>query len=336
MNTRPAGQTSYLGSKAAEKAGLLLLLLTLLILAHGRSAHALDIAFRDTAAVTRAIVTLADVAEIGHHDGPPDPLETLKGQMVAKSPDAGEQITLDSRAIIQKLSRTSTIPETVRWSGADAIVVTRQGTTITPGDVQHIIDTFLRENEPAGTRYSFTPANPPAPFSVPSGDLRWEVIPSNPNIVGSSRFTLIGRLDSQVVRNFSVRGVLRAMIPVVVAVSNLQRDTVITEAQVRMESMDITGLKGPCLQREEVVGKKVLRAVKAGSAIESSTVEFPPMVKKGAMVKIIARTSDIELTATGIAKTDGKQGQVIKVTNIGSEKEIFCRVMAPGVVEVQI
>jgi len=316
----------------------LFLLLALLVLGIAAPGHAFDIVFRSTATVSGPSVTLADIADFDTGSGQPETANALAVQAVAASPDAGDTIALDTRTIIHKLGQGGTGTDDIQWGGAQTVTVSRQGVTITPKIVQKIIDGFLAEHgkELSGISCSFTPTDPPPPFTVPTGELGWEVIPSNPGIIGSTRFSLIGRINNQVVKNFSVRGTLKALAPVIVAASNLRRDDLITEAQIRLESMDISTLRAPCRQKDQVIGKKVLRAIKAGTAIELAHVDFPPVIQKGALVKILGRNNGLELTATGIAKTDGKEGEIIKVKNVSSEKEIFCRVTAPGLVEVQI
>ncbi len=218
------------------------------------------------------------------------------------------------------------------------MTVHRQGTTITSEDIQGLINDFItaKTRELPKAVYTFTPTDPPLPFMVPTGKVQWEVTPSNPGIIGSSRFALIGRIDNQVVKNFSIRGTLEALAPVAVAVASLRRDTIITENDIRMETRDLSTLRTPCLLSGQVIGKKLLRNTQAGAVIDLAYIEFPPMIKKGALVKIFGQKNGLELTATGIARTDGQEGQVIKVKNTSSDKDIFCRVTAPGLVEVQI
>ena len=341
MKTKSAGQYTF-DNQPNQKNGriqnIVFLLIPILFLTTALPCHALEVIFRSTAIVAGSSVTLGDIADFNNRSDQPELAKTLAAQTVASSPEAGQKSSLVTRNIIHKLTQIIDSPESINWGGAETVTITRQGVTITAQTIQGIIDAFLAEHskELAGVRCSFTPTDHPIPFIVPTGNLQWEVTPSNPAIIGSNRFSLIARMDSQVIKNFSVRGSLKAMAPAAVAISNLQRDDIISASHIRMEPTDISSIRTPCLQKEQVVGKKVLRTIKAGSAIELTNIEFPPMVKKGALVKILGQKNGIALTATGIAKTDGKEGQVIKVKNAGSEKEIFCRVTAPGFVEVQI
>jgi flagella basal body P-ring formation protein FlgA len=334
MQKAPTGQQS--SQRQKKNMGVFKVIL-LIILFSGTASpcHAFDVTFRTTATIPGASITLGEIADINSNS---ELANALAGQTVASSPAAGQKIDLDTTSIIQKLSRAVTTPTDIKWRGARTVTVQRQGITISPQVVQEIINSYLAEKtrELPDASYTFTPKDPPLPFMVPGGDLKWEVTPSNPGIIGSSRFSLIGRINNQVVKNFSVRGTLEALAPVAVAVSSLRRDDIITEAQIQMEPRDLSTLRAPCLQLNQVIGKKVLRSIQAGSVIDLASIEFPPMVKKGELVKIIGQKNGLELTATGIARTDGKEGEIIKVKNTSSDKDIFGRVTAPGLVEVQI
>jgi flagella basal body P-ring formation protein FlgA len=335
MKTEAAEQNGYQGRKPRKGAIHLSLLITLLFLGVAFPCHAFDITFQPTAIVTGASVTLGEIADFSTSS---ELAKALAGQIVASSPDAGQKSLLDTSSIIRKLTRTIANPDTIHWSGARTVTVERQGITITPQIVQGIIEAYLarQSKKLPDARYTFSSKEPPLPFMVPNGDLQWEVIPSTPAIIGSNRFSLIGRIDNQVVKNFSVKGTLEALAPVAITVTNLRRGDIVAESQIRMEPRDLSILRSPCLQLTQVVGKKLLRNIKAGSVIDLASIEFPPMVKKGAFVKILGQKNGLELTATGIAKTDGKEDQIIKVKNTSSDKEIFGRVTAPGLVEVQI
>ncbi len=335
MTTKLAGQDGFTDRRSNKGAGTFSLFITLLICGIAFPCHAFDVTFRPTATVSGPSVTLADIADLDNNS---ELANALAKQTVAASPDAGQKNVLDTNSIVHKLTKTIATPSEIKWRGAETVTVERQGVTIPPHSIQEIIETYIAKHARSlpGARYTFTPKDLPLPFLVPIGDLQWEVIPSTPEIIGSNRFSLIGRINNQVIKNFSVHGTLEVLAPVAVAVSSLRRDDIIAETQIHMEPRDISPLKAPCLQLNQVIGKKLLRAVKAGSVIDLASIEFPPMVKRGAPVKILCQKNGIELTATGIAKTDGKQDQIIKVKNISSDKEIFGRVTAPGLVEVQI
>jgi flagellar basal body P-ring formation protein FlgA len=335
MTIKHAGQDVFTNRGTNKGTTAFSLLVALLFSGIAFPCHAFNVTFHPAATVSGPSVTLADIADLDNNS---DLANTLSKQTVAASPDAGQKNVLDTSSIIHKLTRAISTPTEIKWLGTKTVTVERRGNTITSHNIEEVIGAYIAKHATSipGAKYTFTPKDPPLPFLVPVGSLQWEVIPSTPEIIGSNRFSLIGRISNQVVKNFSVIGYLEVLAPVAVAVANLRRDDIVTETQVQMVTQDISTIKDPCLQRDQVIGKKVLRNINVGSVIDLASIEFPPMIKKGAFVKIFYQKNGLELTATGIAKTDGKQDQVIKVKNASSDKEIFCRVTAPGLVEVQI
>jgi flagella basal body P-ring formation protein FlgA len=67
-----------------------------------------------------------------------------------------------------------------------------------------------------------------------------------------------------------------------------------------------------------------------------SSIEIPPLIRKGQLVKIHINHNGMHLSASGISSMNGKQDQIIRVVNTVSKKMIYCKVSAPGIVEVQI
>ena len=64
-------------------------------------------------------------------------------------------------------------------------------------------------------------------------------------------------------------------------------------------------------------------------------VDFPPLVKRGEIITIAAVNGGLKITATGIAKSNGQEGDTIRVKNSGSGKEILCKVIGPGLAAVE-
>jgi flagella basal body P-ring formation protein FlgA len=98
--------------------------------------------------------------------------------------------------------------------------------------------------------------------------------------------------------------------------------------------LDISSIDNPGLDLEDFIGKRLQRSLRAGSPVLLSMVEALPVVKRGERVKIVINSGALHLTATGLAHSDGAMNQMIRVQNINSNKIIYCRVAAPGLVEV--
>ena len=300
-----------------------------------RPCYGLEVTFRQTAAVDAVAITLGDIADF---DSTSETARALASKTVGQAGQPGQDITIDANALIQQLSKTPEMPTDIIWSGVPLIKVHRNGLTIGPEKLQQILDEYFAAHSAdlptADIRYIVDDL--PLPFTLPTGELTWQVIPSDPNIIGSSRFSLIFSVDGKVRKNMSLRGHFEAMAPVAVAAVQIPKGALLDDTSVTMVNKDITQFSSPCLNIDELKGKVAIRTIKAGAVIESSAVQLPPVIKKGEVVKIVFNKGSILLTTLGLAKSDGAMDQTIKVQNIASNKILNCRVSAAGLVEVAL
>lgn len=304
--------------------------LTLLLLA-ATGGFALEINLRPNALVGGAQVTLGEVAEL---DAETAGLADLR---LLESPEPGQEKTFAGAVVRQALLQRAPELSQALWSGAAAVVVRRDGQVIDRPAMERILEDYLQANRgvlpPA--RISFKNLQFPPTFVLPRGRLSTEVIPSEPGIIGSRRFSIVFRIDGETVRNLSLRGELEAIASVVVAAADLNRGDVLSERDLNLVEMDLSGVRDPCFKLDEIVGKKLKRSLRQGTPLDLGGVEFPPMIKRGELVTIILRRGAIQLTAQGQALQDGLRDETIRVRNSNSQRDILGRVVEPGVVRVE-
>jgi len=297
-------------------------------------AYGLTVNLQPTAVVAETTVTLGDIATF---DEVSEFSRNLASQPVSQAPSPGQEITLQTQPIIQQLMRSvDTNLHQVQWQGAASVTISRKVTVIRSGDIVDIINQFIQENahDLPQAKIRFIPAAQPLSFSLPAGKLTWQVIPSDPEILGSSRFSIIFSVDDRVRRNMSVRGNMEAITQVVAAKKNLPRGTILSAKDLTLAMQDIGNLRDPVFFPRKILGKKLLVSIKAGRPVTMHQVEFPPLVKKGQLVRMILQQGSLMLTATGIARNNGLADETIRVQNTQSHKIVYCRVTAPGIVEV--
>ncbi|PID45631.1 MAG: flagella basal body P-ring formation protein FlgA [Proteobacteria bacterium] len=295
----------------------------------------LEVTFLAQAEVTGDSLTLGDIVQFSEES---ELAKTLASQVIAPAPPPGQTTGIDARQVITRIIKRNGPMDAVFWKGSSAISVTRRSIQVSKKEILQLIDTFLAENRNRLPQadISFKPAALPLPFQVPDGTVSYEVIPSNPHIIGSSRFTIICTVDGKVRKNFSVRGHLEAIAPVVVATRKLRYGDIIGPDMIELAPRDISRIENYITTPESVAGASVKRAVSRGTAIDTEAIEQPPMIKRGEFVKIIVNHNGMLLAATGIARTNGRKDDIIRVRNAHSNKLIFCRIQAPGIVEVTI
>lgn len=295
----------------------------------------LEITFRPVAKVETVAITLGDIADF---DTDSEMAKALATKTVGQAGQPEQDVTLDAATIIKQLVSSLSLPADILWSGAASIKIHRTGITIGPEKIQQILDEYFADHKDdlpkADIRYIVD--NMPIPFVLPAGELKWDITPSDPNIIGSSRFSLIFKVDGKVRKNMSLPGHFEAMAPVAVAAVQTARGTILGPQHIVMETKDITKLQYPCLDASQLAGKMALKNIKAGAVIELSAVQAPPLVRKGEVVKIILNHGSIFLSTMGIARTNGAKDEIIRVQNINSNKILQCRVSAAGLVEVTL
>lgn len=309
--------------------------LCLLLLLAAAPAAALEITFKKETAVTTDFVTFGDVAEF---DEDSRLAEALASKVIARSPDPGESMLLNSVNIQKEILRKTRLSRYTLWNGSSVVAVARKGQEVTTETLLGAIDDYLQRKKQSlpEAEIRFKPRSLPLPLMLPKGQLDIEVVSSNPSLLKSSGFSLILRVDGKVEENFSIQGDLQALAEVVVVTDSLSRGTILSPANTATAVRDLTEHTQPCTDLRSILGKRVKHSLRAQSVLSVTDVEIPPLVRRGQLVKIVLNRGNMHITATGIARSDGKHGEIIRVQNASSNKLIHCMVAAPGIVEVRI
>lgn len=297
------------------------------------TAGALEVRFLPKAQVDGQQITLGEIASFE----PESAGQKLAGVRLFEAPQGGEievhkAATLKAYVLDAVPSGTS-----ISWSGSETVAVHRHGRLIKGEDVAKLVESYLQDQEEklTATHLDFSPENLPDPFTVEQGELTHKVIPSNEDVVGSRYFIVRFRLDGRLVRNVNVRGELDATAPVVTAARDLDRGTRLGKGDLELREKDITRSGEVFTSVDEAAGKRVKRGIDSGDIVERRKVARPILVKRGEVVTMEASKGSMLITAKGVARSKGKEGETIKVRNTGSQKEILCEVVGSGRVQVE-
>lgn len=122
---------------------------------------------------------------------------------------------------------------------------------------------------------------------------------------------------------------------VIVAAHNLARGTILSATDLVLEKRDIARLRGKYFDNPtQAIGKRLKRNLQHGQVLDSIYIVTPNTVKKGNKVIILASSSKVQVRMPGKALSNGSTGELIKVQNIYSKKELEAIVISPGVVKV--
>jgi len=305
----------------------------LLILLGASASQALTVRFHPQAVVDGEDVTLGAIASItpaGKRS------RGLAGISLAAAPAPGSELRMQSRDLWARLCRLEPDLAGADHQGADVVVIRRAGVPFGPRKVQTLLEKYLQSQQQRfpGMTLNLVNLQLPRPFVLPKGTLRTEIRPSDPDILHSRSFNILFRVEDRPVRNLTVRGQIEALAEVPTMIRDLPRGSILRATDLQLVRRNIVPMRNPCLDLNQLIGKKTRRSLRRGQPLTRSMVISPPVVKRGEMVTISLQHGGLSISTRGIARHNGEIGDTIPVRNSNSQRDILCKVIAPGQVKV--
>ncbi len=202
---------------------------------------------------------------------------------------------------------------------------------------QVVTEYLLQRTENMGVELRIKKLGYSGEMALPSGVVSYEIIaPPEWEGWGRASLALIVRVDDQVEKNLTLNLEVEAMAGIMVAARQLDYGMVLKPGDVVMQKRDLGLIQGRfCRNPDEVVGKRVRVGMRGNTPIHGDYLEKPPLVKSGQMVTIIAENGAFRVTATGKARGNGAEGDLIMVQNLNAQKDIQAVVASDGTVRVE-
>jgi len=128
-----------------------------------------------------------------------------------------------------------------------------------------------------------------------------------------------------------VRATLSAK--VVVAAQPIGGGKILEDEQLMIERRDISMVADSIADPRDAIGLTSKRSLRAGDLLRSSQLAAAVAVKRGELVRIVARRDQVEVSTAGEAQEAGAVQDVVRVKNSSSGLVIRARIIAPGTVE---
>jgi flagellar basal body P-ring formation protein FlgA len=293
----------------------------------------MEVNFKDEAVVGGSMLTLADVAVLS----PVSKAEVLSGLILFPSPDHGKQRCFNSSILKAYVLDAVVNKESVRWSGAETVCVRREGAVVSQNTIQAVINAELQNvlGHLSAEQVFFKAANLPDMPGFPTGQVEYEVLFSDRDIMKSRQVNVIVKVDGRIRENIAVSGQVQAVLPVVVAVDKLNRGTVLTRENIMTKPGNIAELKDPCLDPEAVVGQVLKKSVSMNQVISEHDLDLPVLIQRRQVVTMIFQKGSLRISDKGLASANGKMGDLIMIKNLKSNREVPCRVIGAGMTSVE-
>ena len=265
-------------------------------------------------------------------------VQRLKRIVIARAPLPGKSRHLNKNYIRLRLKQKKIDLSQIRLEAPRGIEVIRGFVEITIDDIKRAVSDFIYASIPWDReKVKIRDIRVRDRVILPKGKITYSVEPlKNTDFKGSVplpiRFKVNGRFQKRVL----VTADIEVLAEVIVTKRPLRRHRRITEDDIEIRERNLAGLPSNIiLDYEEVLGKRAKRNIGANRVLRSDLVEFPPLVKRGDMVLIVAESSGLRITALGMVKQrEGRRGERIRVENIDSKRSIYGRVLDAKTVKV--
>ena len=115
--------------------------------------------------------------------------------------------------------------------------------------------------------------------------------------------------DGKQNRMMSVHGSMEVLRPVVVAARSLDKDTILTAADVSVKKKWMRNIDPALIDSTQLaVGKRATLSLRSGMELKTAYLREPMIVKKGKTVRINLDRGGMKITALGVSEEDGAAG----------------------------
>lgn len=220
----------------------------------------------------------------------------------------------------------------VTLSGAEAVTVSVESIMLTGQEIaekakEYLISRLPWNNEDVLIELERLPAD----MIVPKGqnDVRLEISDTDANKDrGAVQLLVSVIVDGKVFSKFRVFFRVRIFENVAVTRKQLGRMEILKEDDILIKRTETTNLAGVTFDKgEDLIGKRTLRPIRPYSVVTFDMVETPPTVRKGDVIKLLIKKENFTVVTKGVSKEDGKKGDVIKVKNFESHKELYGKII---------
>jgi len=136
---------------------------------------------------------------------------------------------------------------------------------------------------------------------------------------------------------FYLRAYITQKVKIVHSKRFINRGAAITQEDLVVDFIEISNSYSQYYKKpSDIIGKIAKRSISIGKKISATSLKPAMLIKRGQEVIIIAKTAGIIIRTKGKALSDGAKGQVVKVKNVRSKRELQATVIAPNTVQVNM
>lgn len=259
----------------------------------------------------------------------------LSGISLGPSPNPGRTRMLEKDRILSILGSDRLVHKDIRIDVPARVYVKRQSQTLEKKQLQKVFERFLKEHFP-GKDYKLKSFSVKGLEPYPAGPVSFAFDPdSHPGTEGRVTVALDLFVGEEKVDRLILKGRVAVYEKVACARRSLKRGEKISPEDVCFISKNVFDLRGEVARTLPELENKIVRSgIRKGDSFNLSLLKESPLMKRGEVVKLVARKKHLTIETLGILAEDGYVNQVVRVENLSSGQPIRGRVTSDAVVEV--
>ncbi|HVN41563.1 MAG TPA: flagellar basal body P-ring formation chaperone FlgA [Steroidobacteraceae bacterium] len=152
--------------------------------------------------------------------------------------------------------------------------------------------------------------------------------------LGATRLTVRVECPGQIRWSVWVPVLMQLRLPVVVANRSIARDTLLEAGDLKLVERDADGSVPAATEIAAMVGRRTRSDVTAGELLSAANTTSDQLVRRGQQVTLVLAGAAIQVSAKGVAQSDGGLGARIRVRSVSSDRIVEGVVRSSETVEV--
>lgn len=255
-------------------------------------------------------------------------------------PWPGSLLTISRAGIRTRLRQHQVDISQIEFRGARETVVTTKSVKIKGSDIVTAARDYILGNMPWDRKEVIIETSRfPKDRVIPEGvekELHFQVTSLSRNsFLGPIQLSVGLYVDKQLYVSIPLSLTVRVFKEVVIANRTVSRKEILTRKVLSLKRSDITYLPRNILTDISAVeGKVAERFIPANTVLTGSMIGVPLAVKRGNIVTLLLADDLISIVTKGKAMENGRVGEVIRVKNLDSRKDVYGKVVDSQTIRV--
>lgn len=260
----------------------------------------------------------------GEHIRLGDIFENVKNAdyILGPAPQPGKDMILNAKSLYKIASALN-----VNWSPAtssEQLVLRREASIVSQDSITKTLEDKLA-NDGVDGKFSITYTTPPTDILLPGGTLEQvEVSAINIDIQRDTfNAVLVAPSVQNPLKRINVSGRIERLIPVPVLANTLRNGDLIGARDIDWMDMPKNRIaNNTVMDEKDLINMTPRRPIQAGKPIILNELERPKLVDRGDSITLIFANGPMVLTTKGKSMQAGSVGDIVRVSNTGSNKNL--------------